>query len=189
VDAVQSDPTTPRVRAPARTAQRWEQEWVTRRKERRIQRRERREQESEEYRLREQQGLSPRRRRRTHHHRRRRKKRATGAGPLREVESATPVTKGRRGGSGAGTRGECGGTRRRAVRGAGARDACGGTCLQAVSGVGARTCRRGVSEYRGSAGERYGSNDGCRSCASRTLEEEEAGLLQFEVSSTFSVRP
>jgi hypothetical protein len=36
----------------------WEQEWVTRKKERTIQRRERREQRDEEYRLREQQGLS-----------------------------------------------------------------------------------------------------------------------------------
>jgi hypothetical protein len=42
-----------------RAAQRREQEWATRKKERRIRRRECREQRDEEYRLREQQGLSP----------------------------------------------------------------------------------------------------------------------------------
>jgi hypothetical protein len=48
-----------------RAAQRWVQEWATRKKERRIRRRERREQQDEEYRLRKQQGLSPRRPRST----------------------------------------------------------------------------------------------------------------------------
>jgi hypothetical protein len=91
------------------------------------------------------------------------------------VESPTPVTKGCRGGSGEGARGGCGGTRRRAVSKAGARGGCGGTHHPAVSGAG--------------AGERYDDDDGRRSDASRTLEELEAALLQFEVSSTFPVRP
>jgi hypothetical protein len=39
--------------------QRWEQEQAARKKEKRIRRRERREQKDEEFRLREQQGLSP----------------------------------------------------------------------------------------------------------------------------------
>jgi hypothetical protein len=50
-------------------------------KERRIRRRERRELHNKEYRLREQQGLSPQGHRRTHRQRRRRKRRATGGGP------------------------------------------------------------------------------------------------------------
>jgi hypothetical protein len=59
VDATRSDPPTPRARARARTAQRREQESAARKKEKRIRRRERREQRDEEFRLREQQGLSP----------------------------------------------------------------------------------------------------------------------------------
>jgi hypothetical protein len=39
------------------------------------------------------------------------------------------------------------------------------------------------------ADERYGGDDGRHNGASRTLEEEEAGLLQFEISSTFPVGP
>jgi hypothetical protein len=50
----------PRARAAARAAQRQEQERAACAKEKRIRRRERREQQSEKYRLREQQGLSPR---------------------------------------------------------------------------------------------------------------------------------
>jgi hypothetical protein len=56
VNAARSDPRTPRARA--RAAQRREQERAARKKEKRIRRRERREQKSEEFRLREQQGLS-----------------------------------------------------------------------------------------------------------------------------------
>jgi hypothetical protein len=59
VNAARSDPPTPRARAAARAAQRREQEREARRKERMNRRREHREQESEEYRLHEQQGLSP----------------------------------------------------------------------------------------------------------------------------------
>jgi hypothetical protein len=59
VDAARSDPPTPRARAHARAAQRQEQERVARKKEKRIRWRERREQCDEEFRLREQQGLSP----------------------------------------------------------------------------------------------------------------------------------
>jgi hypothetical protein len=59
VHAARSDPPTPRVRSVARAAQRREQERAAWAKERRLQRRERREQYCEEYRLREQQGLSP----------------------------------------------------------------------------------------------------------------------------------
>jgi hypothetical protein len=58
VNAVRSDPPTPRARARARAAQRREQERAARKKERRIRRRERREQRSEEFWLREQHGLS-----------------------------------------------------------------------------------------------------------------------------------
>jgi hypothetical protein len=57
VNAARSDPPTPR--AQARAAQRREQERAARKKERGIRRRERREQIDEEFRLREQQGLSP----------------------------------------------------------------------------------------------------------------------------------
>jgi hypothetical protein len=59
VNAAPSDPPTPRARAHARAAQRREQEQAVCNKERRIRRRERREQRNEEFRLREQQGLSP----------------------------------------------------------------------------------------------------------------------------------
>jgi hypothetical protein len=59
--------------------------------------------------------------------------------------------------------------------------------------VGADTRHRaiigGARKRRGGAGERYGGAGGRHSSAPRTLEEEEAGLLQFEVSSTFPVRP
>jgi hypothetical protein len=58
VNAARSDPPTPRARARARAAQRREQEWAARKKERSIRRWERREQRSEEFWLREQQGLS-----------------------------------------------------------------------------------------------------------------------------------
>jgi hypothetical protein len=58
VDAARSDPPTHWARVAARTAHRREQERAAREKERRIRRRECREQQSEEYRLREQQGLS-----------------------------------------------------------------------------------------------------------------------------------
>jgi hypothetical protein len=56
VNAARSDPPTPRARA--RAAQRREQERAACKKEKRIRRRERREWTSEEFRLREQQGLS-----------------------------------------------------------------------------------------------------------------------------------
>jgi hypothetical protein len=57
VNVARSDLPTPRARARAR--QRREQERVAHKKERRIRRRERREQRDKEYRLHEQQGLSP----------------------------------------------------------------------------------------------------------------------------------
>jgi hypothetical protein len=59
VDAARSDSPTPRAREHASVTQRWEQERAARKKEKRIRRRERREQKDEEFRLREQQGLSP----------------------------------------------------------------------------------------------------------------------------------
>jgi hypothetical protein len=59
VDAARSDPPTPRARAAARATQRREQERVARARERGIKWRERREMQSEEYRLREQQGVPP----------------------------------------------------------------------------------------------------------------------------------
>jgi hypothetical protein len=58
VNAVRSDPPTPRARACACAAQRREQERVARKKEKGIRRQERRERRSEEFHLREQQGLS-----------------------------------------------------------------------------------------------------------------------------------
>jgi hypothetical protein len=58
VNAARSDPPTPRARARVRAAQRQEQERAARKKDKRIRRRERREQRSEEFRLREQLGLS-----------------------------------------------------------------------------------------------------------------------------------
>jgi hypothetical protein len=68
---------------------------------------------------------------------------------LREVESPTSVTKGRRGGSEVG-----------------ARDGCGGTHRRAVSGAGARARRRSADERCGGAGEHYGGDDGRRRGAS-----------------------
>jgi hypothetical protein len=70
----------------------------------------------------------------------------------REVESPIPVTKGRRGGRGAGAR------------------------RWAVSG-GSHACHRGASKHHGGVGERSGGDDRHSGGASRTLEEEEAGLL------------
>jgi hypothetical protein len=58
VNAARSDPPTPRSRALVRAVQQRERERVDRRRERNARRRERREQKSEEFRLREQQGLS-----------------------------------------------------------------------------------------------------------------------------------
>jgi hypothetical protein len=58
VSAAKSEPPTPRSRALARAAQQREREWVARRRERATRHRERRERRSEEFRLREQQGLS-----------------------------------------------------------------------------------------------------------------------------------
>jgi hypothetical protein len=58
VNAAWSDPPMPRSGAHARAAQRREQERVERRRERNARRRERRERRSEEFRLREQYGLS-----------------------------------------------------------------------------------------------------------------------------------
>jgi hypothetical protein len=59
VDASRSDPPTPGVRAAGRAAQRRERERAARTREQKIRRREGLEQYNEEYRLREQQGLSP----------------------------------------------------------------------------------------------------------------------------------
>jgi hypothetical protein len=58
VDTARSDPPTPRARASGSTEQRRGQERATRTKEKRLKRQERLEQYNEEYRLREQQGLS-----------------------------------------------------------------------------------------------------------------------------------
>jgi hypothetical protein len=58
LSAAKSDPPTPRSRALARAGQQRERERVARRKERETRHRERRERRSEEFRLREQQGLS-----------------------------------------------------------------------------------------------------------------------------------
>jgi hypothetical protein len=59
VNATRSDSSTPRARAAGHVAQQREQERAARAWERKIRRRERLEQHNEEYRLREQQGLSP----------------------------------------------------------------------------------------------------------------------------------
>jgi hypothetical protein len=58
VNAARSDPPTPRSRAHVRAAQQWEKERAARKREQNLWRRERRERRSEEFRLREQQGLS-----------------------------------------------------------------------------------------------------------------------------------
>jgi hypothetical protein len=58
VSAVKSEPPTPRSHALARAVQQQERERVARRRERATRHRERRERRSEEFRLREQQGLS-----------------------------------------------------------------------------------------------------------------------------------
>jgi hypothetical protein len=60
-------------------------------------------QESKEYRLREQQGLSPPM---TPENSSSEEEEEESDGPPREVESPTPVTEGRRGGRGVGARGE-----------------------------------------------------------------------------------
>jgi hypothetical protein len=49
--------------------------------------------------------------------------------------------------------------------------------------------RRGASECRGGVGERSGDGDRRRGGASQTLEEEEARLLQLEVSGILPGRP
>jgi hypothetical protein len=59
VNAARSDPPTPQARAAGRAAQRREQERAARVKEKKLRRREHLEQYNEEYRLHEQQGLSP----------------------------------------------------------------------------------------------------------------------------------
>jgi hypothetical protein len=56
-----------------------------------------------------------------------------------------------------------------------------GACRRVVSREG-RACCRGTSERRRGVGERSDGGDRRRGGAPRTLEEEEAGLLQFEVS-------
>jgi hypothetical protein len=88
----------------------------------------------------------------------------TGGGSPREVESHAPVATGRGGGRRAGARGGRGGARHRVISG-------------------------GTREYYGGADERHGGAGGHYSGAPRTLEEEEAGLLQLEVSSTSPVCP
>jgi hypothetical protein len=106
-------------------------------------------------------GSLPRRPWRIRRRRRRRKRRAMGGGLPPRGGIPHPVTKGCRGGRGAGTHDGHGGVRRRAVNGGG------------------RTHRRGVGECRGGVDERSGGSDKRRAC--RTLEEEKAGLLQFAV--------
>jgi hypothetical protein len=59
MSTARSDPPTHRTRAVGHAAQQWEQKWAERAKEKRIRRREHLEQYNEEYRLCEQQGLSP----------------------------------------------------------------------------------------------------------------------------------
>jgi hypothetical protein len=85
-------------------------------------------------------------------------------GLLREVESPALVTTGRGGSRGVGARGGRRGIRHRVISG-------------------------GARERRGGAGERHGGAGGRNSGTPRTLEEEEEGLLQFEVSSTSPVCP
>jgi hypothetical protein len=80
------------------------------------------------------------------------------------VESPAPVSTGRRASCGAGARGGRGGTR-----------------LRVISG--------GARERRGGAGKCHGGAGGCNSGTPQTLEEDEARLLQLEVSSASPVRP
>jgi hypothetical protein len=87
------------------------------------------------------------------------------------VDPPAPVATGRRGGSRVG-----------------ARDGHGGARCRAVSGRGGMH-RGGAGERRGGTCERCGGNDGRYSGASRTLEEEEEGLLQSEISSIFPSCP
>jgi hypothetical protein len=82
----------------------------------------------------------------------------------REVESPTPITTGCGDGCGVGARGGRGGARHWVISG-------------------------GACERRGSADEHHSGASGCDRSAPRTLEEEEAGLFQPEVSSTSPVRP
>jgi hypothetical protein len=79
VDASQSDPPMPCARAAARAAYRREQEKASH-KERRIRWQEHREQQDEEYRLREQHGLSPLVTQRTRRQEKRKKRRAMRGG-------------------------------------------------------------------------------------------------------------
>jgi hypothetical protein len=164
VVASRSDMPMSRARAVARAAQRREQERAAHRKERRIRRRERQEQHSEEYRLREQQGLSPPTTPENSSSSSEEEEESDGGRDPREVESPTPVTKGRRGSRGADAHGGRGGTRYRAVCGRGG------------------AWRRGAGERCRGIWERCGGDDGRHNSACRTLEEEEAGLLQLEVS-------
>jgi hypothetical protein len=170
VDAARSDPPTPRAQAAARTVQRREQERAAHRKERRIQRWELQEQESEEYRLREQQGLPP-----------------SPAMPENSSSSGEEEEESDRG------RPPRGGIPHPRHQGPQRRQwsrrpwQVRRHTPPAASGAGTCARRRGNSECRGGAGECYSGDDGRRSGASRTREEEETGLLQFEVSSSFPV--
>jgi hypothetical protein len=115
------------------------------------------EQYDEEYRLREQQGLSPPLAPANSSLDEEEEEQSDGGRAPREVESPTPVTMGRGGGCGASARGRRGGSRH-----------------QVISG--------GVRGRHGGTGGRDGG-------VPRALEEEEAGLLQLEVSSTSPLRP
>jgi hypothetical protein len=64
----------------------------------------------------------------------------------------------------------------------------GGACHRAFS-RGGRAHRSGAGECRGGVGERSGGGDGRRDDASRMLEEEEVGLLRFEVGGILPRRP
>jgi hypothetical protein len=103
-EAARSDPPMPRARAAARAAQQREQERAARKKERKIQRRERRERQSEEYRLREQQGLSPLANP-EYSSSSSEKEESDGGGLPQELGARTRIAKSRRGGRGAGARG------------------------------------------------------------------------------------
>jgi hypothetical protein len=149
VNAARSDLPMPRARAADRAAQQREQERVVSAKEMKLRRWERQEQHNEEYRLREQQGLSP--------------SPALANSSSDEEESdgerttshrwepAPPIATGRGSGHGIGPQGGHRTAHRRAIR-------------------------AGASRCHGGAGGRSGGT-------TPALKEEEAGILQFVVSS------
>jgi hypothetical protein len=167
MNAARSDPPTPRSRARARVAQRQEQERAGRKRERSIRRRERRERRSEEFRLREQQGLSSPGTEEYSSLGEAEEESDGGRAPLERWEPSPPFAQSRGGGEGD--------------------DAWGGhrsAHCQATYERGDARCRNASvrrGDGRGCGGGHAGGGDNVR----RAPEEKEKGIFHPEVSGRF----